>query len=74
MSSECEGGSVVCVENNGHFYIMHKLLNEVDEDGYMRLWYIIKNGLDINDPYAINKSIMYINEKVYGMDYTLEQS
>lgn len=66
--------TVVCVEQDGIFYVLDKMLNEVDEDAYIRLWYIINNGLDIKDPLAINRSIIYLNKEVYGMGYTPELS
>lgn len=66
--------TVVCVEQNGIFYVLDKMLNEVDEDAYIRLWYIINNGLDIKDPLAINRSIIYLNKEVYGMGYIPELS
>lgn len=65
--------SVVCVSYQGKLFILEKLYNEVDEDGYIRLWYIINNNLNIENPMDISKSIIYLNEKVYGMDYTPAQ-
>lgn len=65
--------SIVCVSHQGKLFILDKQYNEVDEDGYIRLWYIIKNNLDIDNPADVSKSIKYLNERVYGMGYTPAQ-